>query len=113
MQEDEIINGCMNCHLVNGDIVACFNVGNTNLSVQENEILPYRRTIDNEHNLTSSTTCNASTDGKIRKDTMKCEFSFYNGNHLESDQDSAKDITLDCNKDNRNNQEIFQYLVTL
>ena len=110
MQEDEVINGCMNCHLVDSGMVACFNVGNTNISIQENEILPYRRTIDNEHNLTSSTTCNASTEGKIKKSSMRCEFALYNGTHTDN---PIVLPTLDCNQDNRNNQNIFQYLITI
>ena len=93
--------------------VACFNIGETNLSVQENEILPFWRTIDQKNLLTSNDSCSPDTNNKIRKDTMSCEFRLYNGDHLQSHNngdDYAATFTKDCDTDTRGGQTIFNYL---
>lgn len=83
MQEDRtytLANGqsCRNCALVNDDdTVSCFNVGNTNLSIQEDEILPFWRTIQKKENFTSS--CTSSNNNKIKEGSLECEFDIYNG----------------------------------
>ncbi|MEI8092408.1 MAG: hypothetical protein WCG98_09930 [bacterium] len=35
-------------------MAACFSLGNNNISVQENEMLPFWRAIDGQKNLTNS-----------------------------------------------------------
>ncbi|MFA6256223.1 MAG: hypothetical protein WC606_03490 [Candidatus Absconditabacterales bacterium] len=100
-------NCTIGCDIKGGSVamVGCFNVGNTNLSVQKNEILPFWRTLDKEKNFVS--TCNDTTINKIQKSSLQCNFKIYNGNGV------VKDIILPCEKDTRENYAIFNYLRTI
>lgn len=98
---------CRNCSIVeNEDSVGCFNVGNTNLSVQEDEILPFWRTIDKNKNFTSS--CSPANTDKIRADSLTCDFEIYNGLW-----NTVKTITRPCDTDNRWTANIFKYLLNI
>jgi len=79
--------------------VGCFNVGNANLSVQENELLPYRWTVDGEKNAAS--TCNENNKNKVKANSLECDFKIYNS------EGEADDITVPCK--NSNNSAIFNY----
>jgi len=99
-----------NCDIPSYSTVACFNVGNTNLSLQPWEYLPFWRTIENSDELVS--TCNSSNVNKVRKSSLRCDFKFYNWIDKESDWTTWKTILdKDCNSDNRNWKTIFNYLL--
>ncbi len=90
-------------------MAACFSVNNNNISVQENELLPFRRNVEGANNLTTSCS-NSNSQGKILKSSLMCQFRLFNGSHPESagyDESYAltvnshgdKTITLPCNTD--------------
>jgi hypothetical protein len=117
---------CHDCDIEKGNtgapMAACFSINNNSISLQENEILPFRRVVDNQNGLTSS--CgNPNSAGKIIKNTLMCEFRLFNGTHPESAGVSSsyaltvngnKTITLPCNTDQWTNSlgtilPIFDY----
>lgn len=115
---------CVGCSIqknnVSAENVACFNVGNTNLSVQADEILPFWRTIDTENSPLIShndcTTNNPSSQGKVDRDSLMCEFSVYNGTHLQANGYPLATFTQNCATNTRlspqgNVREIFNYIL--
>lgn len=58
---------------------ACFSLGNMNISIQEDEILPFRWKVDLMGSKTTSSCASSSSDGKILRDSMMCEFRIFNG----------------------------------
>jgi len=94
-------------------MVWCFNVGNTNLSIQKWEVLPFRWTLDDTDNIIPGNICDGKPDGKIPEDSIMCTFDIYNGDHKESDNNPVYTFTQPCKKDNRNALPIFTYLQTI
>ena len=95
--------------------MACFNVGETNLSVQEGEYLPFWRTVDNKNLLTKKEDCSISNENKIlNDDTLKCTFKIYNGSHLQSQDNPISDeIVLPCNRNTWDNNKLFDYISSI
>jgi hypothetical protein len=79
--------------------VGCFNISNANLSVQENEFLPFWRTVDGEKNAVS--TCNENNKDKVKLNSLTCTFKIYNKNG------EADTITTPCK--NPSTATIFNY----
>ena len=111
MNEDQTYDigdgqSCRNCRIVeNPASVGCFNIWNANLSVQENELLPFRWMVDGDSN-TTSTPCNSSNQDKIKAGSLTCTFQIYNMSWQAGD-----DITVPCK--NSNNATIFNYFSTV
>jgi hypothetical protein len=61
---------------------ACFVVGEGNISIQENEFVPFRWRIEGDKNF--ATSCTDNSIGKIRKNSLECEFKLFNGKLRES-----------------------------
>jgi hypothetical protein len=92
-----------NCDIASVLPVGCFNVSNANLSVQEDEYLPFWRKVDAQTR--TVTTCNASNQDKVRADSLDCSFSISNKDGI------AKTInTVNCK--NTNTAKIFNYFNT-
>lgn len=87
------------CNLEDAWLAGCFNVGNANLSVQENELLPFWRTVDGDKNTT--TTCDASKENKVQSNSLQCTFKIYNA------QGIVDIIQTPCK--NSNTSAIFSY----
>ncbi len=96
------------CDLKNSGLVGCFNVGNTNVSIQKWELLPFRWTLDAKKNIIAGNTCENKPDGKIPTDSIYCTFGIYNGDTSEED-DPIYTIREKCNEDNRGNMSLFSY----
>jgi len=87
-------------------IVWCFNLWNTNLSIQKNEILPFWRMIDKTKNFT--TTCSSSTINQIQVGSLQCLFEIYNWLWT-----TVTSFSLPCNSNTRWNHPIFDYLLNI
>ena len=81
----------------------CFNVSNANLSVQENEYLPFWRTVDAQTR--AVITCNASNQDKVRADSLDCTFSIRNKDGIAKQLDP-----INCK--NTNTAKLFNYFNT-
>ncbi len=100
------------CDLPWSSLVACFNIGNTNISVQSWEYLPYRRTLDYKKNIIPGNSCGTHDTGKVPEDSIKCYFKIYNGSHKEEDNDPALSLLpIPCNSDTRGNKQLFKYFL--
>lgn len=80
-------------------MVGCFSVGNTSISIQKGEILPFRWTLDQTNNIINGNTCDGKPDGSIPRDSINCTFNIYNGEQPESDGTPVFTTTRKC-KDN-------------
>lgn len=60
-------------------MAACFSVNNNNVSVQDNEILPFRWKVDVMGNDLSTSRDGNCSPGDINKRSMQCEFRLFNG----------------------------------
>jgi len=93
-------------------MVGCFNVGNTNISIQKWEILPFRWTLDDESFVNS---CDGNKNGVI-KNSLTCEFNIYNGENKESDNqkhiNAEGAYTLPCKVDTWLNKPIFDWFLS-
>lgn len=108
---------CHNCDMRKKDtfvpMAACFSLGNNNISIQDNEILPFRWKVDLMDSKTT-TTCGDSTseiennNGKIIKSSLECEFRVFNGKYPEQGKwsdfgsynaDTVTGFTIPCNED--------------
>ncbi|MBU0626856.1 hypothetical protein KKG31_08320 [Patescibacteria group bacterium] len=84
---------------------ACFYVNNQNISVQEDEYLPFWRKLETEGRMASS--CNSSNVGKIIEDSLMCTFSLYNGENKQSNDDALETFTQPCDEDSRGTSQLF------
>ena len=92
-----------NCDIADVLPVGCFNISNANLSVQENEYLPFWRKVDAQTK--TVTTCNASNQDKVRADSLACSFAIYN-------KDGTAKVLDTINCKNSNSANIFNYFNT-
>ena len=92
-------------------MVGCFNIGNTNISIQKSELLPFRWTLDNTGNIINGNSCNGQPDGKIPSDTIKCFFKIYNGDYPESNGVAVDSFQSQCNENARGNYLAFKYFL--
>ena len=101
------------CDVKGSSMVGCFNIGNTNISIQKWEMLPFRWTLDNKSNIIHGNTCDGKPDGSIPEDTILCSFNIYNGEHTEANNDpvNSSPIVKKCNADNRWSNVLFQYFL--
>lgn len=95
-----------------GSMMGCFNVGNTSISIQKWEILPFRWTLDYKQNIIHGNSCNGQAERKIPEDSIMCTFNVYNGEHTEANWDPVFTIVKKCNTDDRNNAPIFNYFLS-
>jgi hypothetical protein len=119
----EYANGgytCHNCDIQKEDVIipqtACFSVNNNNISIQDNEILPFRWKVDVMGNDLSTDRNGDCTPGEINQDSMECEFRLFNGEHQESNDDPIYTKTVKCNTDERTQdgdfgqpEDLFRY----
>lgn len=106
---------CKNCwikELPNTEVkytpVACFNT-QTTISIQQWEYLPFRRNLEDVDNIVNWDDCDDWDEGKILKDSLKCNFKVYNWKNSDSDEDEIYKITKDCDIDERDNHKLFKY----
>lgn len=92
-------------------MVGCFNIGNTNVSIQKGELLPFRWTLDYKSNIINGNSCVGQQNGKVPADTIMCTFNIYNGAHTEADEDPVYTFTKRCNEDNRGSYLAFKYFL--
>ena len=90
------------CYIAKKSPVGCFNISNANLSVQENEYLPFWRKVDAVTK--SATICNSGTINKINKDSLLCTFEIYKYDYDEAPLDT---ITRKCKSPS--DDAIFNY----
>lgn len=75
---------CRNCRIVeNTASVWCFDIGNANLSVQEDEYLPFRWKVDTATK--TATSCNDNNVNKIKINSPYCTFEIYDYNEQKVD----------------------------
>lgn len=84
-------------------MVGCFNIGNANLSVQENELLPFWRNVDGDKN--ASSTCDSNKENKIEAGSLECVFNISNS------QGVVDTMTVPCK--NQSADKIFNYFKNL
>ncbi|MCF7834854.1 DUF11 domain-containing protein [Candidatus Gracilibacteria bacterium] len=117
LDADEYANrgySCRNCAIIGGDYepVMCFNI-NTTLSVQKGEVLPFRWNLEGD-NIVDENDCEDADPGDILEDSLRCTFKIYNGHgNEEADDDEAYRITKDCNVDERDGNQMFDYFEDL
>ncbi|MCX6825123.1 MAG: hypothetical protein NTY80_02755 [candidate division SR1 bacterium] len=103
--DDGGLNGTSNstctlgCDIKNSLPVGCFNLGNNNISVQENELLPFWRNVDGDKNTVTS--CDSNKVNKIQANSLQCTFKIYNSNGLVD--------TFEAPCKNSNNSPIFNH----
>lgn len=89
----------------------CLRV-DTPISVMNNELLPYRRSLYiKDAKVGDKDSCNSNYGEKktlLREDTMKCHFNVYNGKHNESWK-PIMTFTNNCNSGSTNDYKIFKY----
>ncbi|AHB40888.1 hypothetical protein P148_SR1C00001G0073 [candidate division SR1 bacterium RAAC1_SR1_1] len=68
-------NGCKRGCTLDEPAGSCLSIGNANISVQNNEIMPFWWRIYDTSNIISSSKCDEDNENKIKKSTMKCGFS--------------------------------------
>lgn len=115
--DDWVLNGTSqsSCSLwcdLGWSMMGCFNVGNTSISIQKWEILPFRWTLDYKENIIPGNSCNGQEERKIPEESIMCTFNVYNGLHKESNGDPVYSIVKHCNEDNRGNDTIFDYFLS-
>ncbi|HMS91198.1 MAG TPA: hypothetical protein PKC87_03205, partial [Candidatus Absconditabacterales bacterium] len=94
-----------------GSMMGCFNVGNTSISIQKGEILPFRWTLDYKENIIPGNSCDGEEERKIPEESIMCTFNVYNGVHTEADGDPLFTIVKKCNTDDRGNDPLFDYFL--
>ncbi|MDR2541052.1 MAG: DUF11 domain-containing protein [Candidatus Peribacteria bacterium] len=108
---------CTYCHIPNQTTpIACFDVGNGSISINEGEMLPFYRNIEkvDEDSYTElgvdvenvidtydrykkgNQSCNSANEGKIALDAMVCTFRVYNGENIQSDDDYVYELRVPC-----------------
>jgi hypothetical protein len=112
MEEDRTYNredsqSCRNCKIVeNVASVGCFNVAGMNISVQENEYLPFRWAVDGDYKVKNACDEDTHTANSIKAGSLICTFSI-----TDSNDDVVDTIETPCK--NSNNQTIFNYFSTI
>lgn len=87
---------------------SCFNVGNTNPSIEKGELLPFRRTLENTDNIKDVTSCDGQPDGTVLKNSLECTFKVYNGlNDVVYTSDP-----IACDEDTRGSKALFAYFLS-
>ena len=81
---------------------ACLSIGNANISVQNNEIMPFWWRIYDTNNITNSSSCNEYNEQNILESSMKCTFSIK-----QPDRNSRELFTVDCNEKQLTNITLF------
>ena len=110
---------CENCAIKTHGVTAyqppaCFNV-NTNISVMEDELLPFYWTLDmnqaeTDHDAGAEEGDSCDEVGAINLDTMMCTFALYNGdNYNQADRRDLDTFTLPCDTDEWDGDQLFEY----
>jgi uncharacterized repeat protein (TIGR01451 family) len=103
---------CTYCHIPDQTTpIACFDVGNGSISINQGEMLPFYRNIekmggeyteingdyeDAIENYKDSRGDSCSEEGAIALDAMVCTFKVYNGNATQSSGDPVYEIRVPC-----------------
>ncbi|MFZ2151142.1 MAG: hypothetical protein WAZ12_05195 [Candidatus Absconditicoccaceae bacterium] len=106
---------CENCAIKKQsyyEAPACNGISTT-LSVQKGEVLPFRWELEG-NNIVDENDCSDADNGDILKDSLRCTFKVFNGkNNLQEDDDPTLRITKDCDVDERDGHQMFDYFEDL
>jgi hypothetical protein len=104
---------CENCTIKKQwyyEAPAC-NWISTTLSVQKWEVLPFRWELE-WSNIVDENDCSDADNGDILKDSLRCTFKVFNWkNNLQQNDDPTLEITKDCDVDQRNWHQMFDYFL--
>lgn len=81
---------------------SCLSVGNANISVQNNEIMPFWWKIYDTRNITNSSRCDEDNEKNILGSSMECVFSLQ-----QPGEDSEEILEVPCNTKQLNYKTLF------